>query len=171
MAKTYNKIIDDAIAEANEVASGKSKRISMAQEMKYMVDSGAMRSDPYLEVAVEVEKAIHIAIANALYIGRKAMNAYIQEEAEPIHKDFERIKGIVYVLDGRQSAKNLEQRAVRFEHLKSLNGMTSMPMAVKKAQSAPTKEEFNALVDAFYDLWRRIFEIEIQRRSQGQSPS
>lgn len=120
--------------------------------------------------AASSNAAIHIAVANALDIGRRALRAYIDDEAAPIHRDYEKTKELVLVLDGSRSAKNLEKRAVRFENLKSLSGMTSTPMQLKKLQSDPTKEDYNTMVDVIRELWSRIFEIEIQRRTHGKSP-
>lgn len=170
MSKKANQIVDDAIEKALKEANQKSTQgFGFGSYSEY-------DSNPVVEAAVsasskEATKALNLAIAKSLDIGRRALNAYIQEDAEPLERDLQRVKEAVDVLDGTRSAKNLEKRAVRFEHLKSLTGMTSTPMYVKKAQGeAPTAEEFNALVEAFRELWGKLFEIEIQRRTHGKSP-
>lgn len=168
MTKRYDQIINDAINEANKASKQTAGHNTFgSQHYEY-------ESNPSVQAAVaigkrEVDASIHIAIAHSLDIGRRALRAYISEEAEPIHKDFERMKERFETLDGSRSNAALGQRAVRFDHIRSLENMPSQPKSRKTAAANPSKDDFNALFDDVRTLYNALFEVAVAIRSHGTS--
>lgn len=166
MAKTRSdQIIDDALVKLKALEGPQAQ----GGPLRFSSDDSLSKAERDLQKRVEeVRASAFSATRYAIETGRYALNEYIKEYGTPLEKSFNLMKERFEILDGTRNNKSLGQRAVRFDNIRALERITSQPKS-KKAASAPTREEFDALYEDVRLLFAVLWEIRMQMQSHGTS--
>lgn len=106
-------------------------------------------------------------------------DAWRRDEANPVYQRLVKVENLVgsgtstiaekvAILDGTRNRQSLPRAAVRYEDLRYLNDLPSVPKAKKVPGATVTVEEFNRLVDDVRLLYERLGSIAmILKRNSG----